>query len=98
MAVSSRDWTPAATAPSVYSQSGPRRMPPTWLMAVLAPEPWPVSPAGRGFCLLHEQLGWPKLARMTILIVIAGLMGAAGVALAAASAHAGTEAKLDSAA
>jgi uncharacterized membrane protein YgdD (TMEM256/DUF423 family) len=35
---------------------------------------------------------------MTILIVIAGLMGAAGVALAAASAHAGSEAKLDSAA
>ena len=35
---------------------------------------------------------------MTVLIAIAGLMGAAGVALAAASAHAGTEVKLDSAA
>jgi uncharacterized membrane protein YgdD (TMEM256/DUF423 family) len=35
---------------------------------------------------------------MAMLIVLAGLMGAAGVALAAASAHAGTEARLDSAA
>ena len=35
---------------------------------------------------------------MAILIALAGLMGAAGVALAAASAHAGSEAKLDSAA
>src|SRR4029077_17673360 len=107
MAVTRRDWTPVAGASTVASIRGCRRMPPSRSGAVLQSPGQ--SPAGRGFlsalallplreCLCADRRSRHSLTVMSILLAIAGLMGAAGVARPPGWAHAGSEVKLYSAA